>query len=253
MERVNGLYLPDLSYDYLRHRESGIAVVEAQPQYKPQVSNGYRPKGIILNGLVLHLPLYQLLGAKIKSRDSYAHLCTPTGTNWVASGRNFDGLDDWISVPDHTVLDNVGNITVEAWVNPDVLDNGRVLSKRVSGTDTANYIMDDGGAGVIRFRFFNASWRTVTSISAMAAGAWVHLTGTYNLTTLAIYFNGVSDNTAAISNAMVANSAVLSIGADEEGTASFWNGLIGEVRIYNRALSAAEVAHNYAVTRWRYK
>jgi len=39
------------------------------------------------------------------------------------------------------------------------------------------------------------------------------------------------------------NTAPYHIGASEDGTSDFWDGRIDEVRMYNRALSQAEVAN----------
>ena len=47
--------------------------------------------------------------------------------------------------------------------------------------------------------------------------------------------------------------AILQLGAISRGTAELWNGLIDEVRIYNRALTPLEIQHNYLATKWRYQ
>ena len=49
--------------------------------------------------LVLYLPLYQLDGASFMSRDAYGHLGVNYGSTWTPQGRSFDGVDDYVIVP----------------------------------------------------------------------------------------------------------------------------------------------------------
>ena len=69
---------------------------------------------------------------------------------------------------------------------------------------------------------------------------WTHLAGTYNGSTLTLYLNGVSIGTLATTGAITTSTGGLKIGGN-----SLWpewfQGDIDEVRIYNRALSAAEI------------
>jgi hypothetical protein len=66
--------------------------------------------------LVLYLPLWSadLKGDSFYSKDSYAHLCTVTGALWTPQGRHFDGVDDKIAVPYHSVFQITAEVTVEA-------------------------------------------------------------------------------------------------------------------------------------------
>jgi len=69
---------------------------------------------------------------------------TPSGATAVAGvlgrARSFDGVNDYIEVPDNRLLDMTGSITISMWVklDPSATD-GVLLSKRVPGVDTINY------------------------------------------------------------------------------------------------------------------
>jgi hypothetical protein len=69
---------------------------------------------------------------------------------------------------------------------------------------------------------------------------WTHLAATYDGTTLRLYVNGVQAGSRAVSGAIQVSNRPLRIGGN-----SVWGewfaGRIDEVRIYRRALSAAEV------------
>ena len=101
-----------------------------------------------------------------------------------------------------------------------------------------------------------------STISTVSAGAWYHLTHTYNGTTQLFYINGVlaaTYNSAASGNISYdASNTLLAIGADFNGTGYnvgpnvYTNGKMPVVRIYNIALSAAQVLQNYNATKGRF-
>jgi hypothetical protein len=70
--------------------------------------------------------------------------------------------------------------------------------------------------------------------------AWSHLASTYDGATLRLYLNGVLVSSQATAGTLSASSGVLRIGGN--GVWPEWfAGLIDEVRVYNRALSAGEI------------
>ena len=75
------------------------------------------------------------------------------------------------------------------------------------------------------------------SPSALPANTWSHLAFTYNGSVMRLYVNGVE-----VANQTRTGSAVVSTGALKIGGNAIWGewfaGLIDEVRIYNRALTA---------------
>ena len=83
-----------------------------------------------------------------------------------------------------------------------------------------------------------------TNGPAVPLGVWTHLAVTYDGTTLRLYVNGVLRSSTAASGGIAASTAPLRIGGNTvfsvPGT-EYFAGLIDEVRIYNRALSAAEI------------
>src|SRR5262249_8731703 len=79
--------------------------------------------------------------------------------------------------------------------------------------------------------------------SPLSANTWTHLTLTYNGSTLTLYRNGVAVATSTASGTLSPNSGTLQIGASQFG--EYFKGLIDEVRIYNKALSATEIQTIY--------
>jgi hypothetical protein len=74
----------------------------------------------------------------------------------------------------------------------------------------------------------------------LALNAWSHLASTYDGSTLRLYVNGVLVSSTAAAGSLAASSGVLRIGGN--GVWPEWfAGLIDEVRVYNRALTAGEI------------
>jgi len=208
----------------------------------------------VSSNIVLNAPLWQsdLSGSTFTSIDAYAHSCNVSGATWSSSGRSFDGVDDYISVPDSPSLDITEALSIEVWCYPDspastlVLTSKQYLLQLWTGTSKWN----------ARVRDTTPSNKEVINAGAVSS-AHTHLVFAVNGTTgkVSLYQNGVSIGSQDYSPfTMETNNLAFYLGAFNDGVAPslFWDGLIGEVRIYNRALSASEVLQNYNATKWKY-
>ena len=91
------------------------------------------------------------------------------------------------------------------------------------------------GNGMITFRGAT-DVNSSTTISSMI-GSWHQVVGTYDGSTMKIYIDGALEGSTSITNAIHTTAGDIEIGNGDHGTNGF-NGLIDEVRIYNRALSS---------------
>ncbi|MGB9561394.1 MAG: LamG domain-containing protein, partial [bacterium] len=80
-------------------------------------------------------------------------------------------------------------------------------------------------------------------ITSTLNSGWNHIALTYNGTTMKLYINGAQANSQSLSGAITTNSNNLIIGEK-------FTGRIDEVRIYDRALSAAEIRCHYERRRY---
>jgi hypothetical protein len=79
----------------------------------------------------------------------------------------------------------------------------------------------------------------------LASTAWMHVAATSAGGIMRLYINGVQESGDVGGPVIMAtNSLALGIGAQSDGTVLF-QGQIDEARVYNRALSAAEIAQHY--------
>ena len=167
-----------------------------------------------------------------------------SGATW-STGRNggalaFDGVDDWVTVDDNPLLD-VTRLTVSAWIRPTVRTPWMtVLMKEAPDTLAyALYANNDASrpAGEI---LVNGVIRIATGTAAIATNAWTHLAYTYDGANMRMYVNGVLVRTVARTGNITASTGPLRIGGNEVW-GEFFTGLIDDVRVYNRALTLAEV------------
>ena len=105
------------------------------------------------------------------------------------------------------------------------------------------------------FEVYTTSLITTTRTTpSTSQNTWYHLVGTYDGTDAKLYINGEVKGTAIGSGNIRVSTTNVYIGQWGDGTARF-NGLIDEVRIYNRALTAAEISdlyNNYGYTTTAY-
>jgi len=220
------------------------------PKAKYASHNGYDPYGFSTNGLVLYLPLWALKGTAFRSVDAYRHTCTVTGTTWGPTGRYYDGGLNAVMVPDRAVLDITTVISIEMWVRfDDVAATENLIHKR-SGNIISNYSMWHI-ANELYIAFYtppNVGHTHITVGLGMANNTWYHIVGIIDCVNdkVYIYVNGVSELDEAEAADMVADNNNVYIGYY---SGSEHTGYIGEVRIYNRALSAGEILHNYNATK----
>jgi len=153
---------------------------------------------------------------------------------------SFDGTSSWVSVADAPSLDLTYGITIEAWVNPAASTGWRevVLKEVPGGLSYALYAENNGSrpAGFIH----STTDKGVNGTSALPLNTWSHLAMTYDGTTMRIYINGVQAGSGAVTGSAATSNSPLRIGGNSIW-GEYFRGLIDEVRIYNRALSATEI------------
>ncbi len=162
----------------------------------------------------------------------------------IGSALYFDGIDDVITVPNSNSLGLSSSFTLSAWVNPASAFNDfrSIVAKNDSYylyASSAGFCGDGAPFGYGE----NRPLATVCQPFPLPANTWTHLALTYSGSNLTLYRNGVAVNTASASGTLPASSGNLQIGGSQFG--EYFNGLIDELRIYNTALSSAEIQNKY--------
>lgn len=147
-------------------------------------------------------------------------------------------LGSFVEVPNDASLQMSSGLTIDAWINQDTL-GGRIVDK-ITAFSNDGYILDMFGANVRLIIGGN----DVTSTDRVGNGLWTHVAATYNAADgqMAIYINGLPSGSKNIGpGAIPSNALPLRIGADSEG-GSLFVGKMDEPRIFDRALTATEIA-----------
>jgi hypothetical protein len=161
----------------------------------------------------------------------------------------FDGVNGSAIVPDSPSLRLTNQLTIEAWINPRSTNSDQpILSKLSYATGNNGYQL--AFAYDVLYGQFNSPgqpWPSsrVTYGGPIAPNVWQHVAFTYDHSAMVLYFNGLPVATNVIGPATIAtSSSTLCIGGNE-GNPVYFDGLIDEPSVYNRALSASEVAAIY--------
>ena len=131
-------------------------------------------------------------------------------------------------------------MTLEAWVNPSTVTSAwrDVIYK---GNDNY-YLMgtSNNGGAVAGGGTFGGANANVYAPAALPTNTWSHIAVTYDGATLRLYVNGTLVSSQARTGAISTSTNPLQIGGDSI-YGQFFQGAIDEVRIYNRALTQAEI------------
>lgn len=135
------------------------------------------------------------------------------------------------------------NISIELWFCPKQEINGYAaypISKWTSTSD-ANYVMYyfGKGSGLSRYICFYANaggvWQQVSPSCQLTTNQWYHIVWTYNSVSGGnLYVNGSTQGSPTGSGALATNNASVLVG-------QCINGLIDEVKVYNRILTSTDI------------
>jgi hypothetical protein len=159
-----------------------------------------------------------------------------------------DGNNDYISTP---IFNLTSPVTVSVWVKNVAVD-GIVMGAAGPGIGYGNgeYIFSLNGSS-LTIQGNNSGFKTF-QVPQYNLNEWVHLTMTRDVgNNMRVYLNGIgsTSNPQNYSNTLQTNQ----IGRYSNFTNQYIvKGSIGEVKIYNRALSASEVLQNYNASKKRY-
>jgi hypothetical protein len=205
------------------------------------VSNSAPPP----SGLVAAWGFNEGSGSSVADASGKGHVGTLSSTSWSAAGKfggalSFNGSSSWVTVADASDLDFSSALTLEAWVRPSVLSGWRTVlfKERPGGIVYSLYANQSAGRPV--GQVWLGSELNAVGPAALGLNAWSHVASTYDGSTLRLYVNGALVSSTAVSGTLAASSGVLRIGGN--GVWGEWfAGLIDEVRVYNRALTAGEI------------
>ena len=177
------------------------------------------------------------------------------GTKVSRPAMTFNGSSQYVLFTDAAAL-KPSQITLSAWIYITQNPSGAYYIVERPKNTYSSYILEVDGNGKLNFNIgytdSNPYIKTLVSSGALSLNTWHHVAGTYDLTNMFVYIDGVPTSTSFSSGILYNNSSsgatgprigVHDNGSGQSGT--FFNGSINDVRIYNRALSALEIRAIY--------
>ncbi len=174
-----------------------------------------------------------------------------TGATWTASGRygsalTFNGTSNTVTVNDAPTLDLTNGMTIEAWVYPTTISGWRtVLMKETSGGLAWTLYGNDNASHPAMTVNTGGSDQALAGVQQLAANTWTHVASTYDGATLRLFVNGTQVSSRALTGNLIVTTGALRIGGNAVW-GEYFAGRIDDVRIYNRALTAAEIQSDLA-------
>lgn len=168
----------------------------------------------------------------------------------------FDGTDDYVVVPDNSLLDIAGDKTLGCWVNLGSNPGGICIAGKVSNSALGMalaYSWDSKGFQAIAWNSTNSP--QLDKDLNRDINKWVYVVAVQSSTTRWIYALdsiGVRSASGTGGTNSWNNNVSFTIGSTSEGYYVPANTKISNVLVYNRALSATEVLQNYNATKTRF-
>jgi chitodextrinase len=168
------------------------------------------------------------------------------GTSWSTQGRygsalSFNGTNGQVRVADSASLDLTTAMTLSAWIRPAASQNGwRTILQRQTDAYFLNAGNSDGPLRPSGGGTFGGNTQYLSGPTASPVNAWTYVAFTYDGTTQRLYINGTQVASRATTGVVETTDNPLWIGGNSP-YGEYFNGLIDEVRVYNRALTQADV------------
>jgi fibronectin type 3 domain-containing protein len=194
-----------------------------------------------VSGLVAAYSFGEGSGSTVADASGAGNAGIIVGATWTAAGRFgsalvFNGTNAKVTVPNASSLQLTTGMTLEAWVNPSVITSAW---RDVIYKDVDNYYLMATSTNASR-PVAGGTFAEAIGATALPVNAWTHLATTYDKVTLRLYINGVQVASTAAAGAIATSTNPLTIGGDATW-GQYFGGVIDEVRVYNVALTAAQI------------
>jgi hypothetical protein len=162
-------------------------------------------------------------------------------TGQVGGALELDGAGDYVDCGNDATFDITAELTLAVWVNANDMLNGQHNCWLGKG-DNAYAIKHQSG-NYIEFFIYDGAWNSAqysTNLTSLN-GEWHHMAGTYDGSQLRFYLDGQLEVTLAHASTIGTATHPVTIGENSQATGRFFDGLIDDARIYNKALTLEEI------------
>ena len=160
----------------------------------------------------------------------------------------FDGVDDYISIPNSASLQFTTSLTIEGWVKLDSFGTGSdvdiVLRKGEGNPNDYQLAINDQ---LLALTIEENDGQGLNSFTSFSANTWYYVAGTWNGSTRKVFVNGSEDRSGSKTGNIIPDTRAIYIGG-RSGT-DLSDGIVDEVRASNTNRSAAWIKASYETER----
>jgi hypothetical protein len=219
-------------------------------------------ESVIQQGLLLHLNAgvnhsYPGSGGVVYDTSQYSHYGNLNNTTYSTDGSGsivFNGTNAYGSITNTANLRPTSELTICMWIKATSITSGwnRLFGHDPYTSGGPLIFLESGGTLIRALHYPNGTEVRCNTDYPISTSVWTHAVFTFKTgDAIRSYFNGTASTTASLS------SGTFSVNSSDPflfGTAgaSWYNGKISTIRMYNRALSAGEVSINFNAERTRH-
>lgn len=202
---------------------------------------GYGPAAWY-EGLIGYWPLDEGVGQSSMDFSTLGHDATVLGDpvwtfGFTTPALDLDGTGDAVEIPAFAEADTPPELTIAAWIRTDAPAGWRsILDKRDAQADGYDLYVDPSG-----LPFLRVGNQTLTGTTPVNDGQWRHVAGTYDGNTLALYVDGRIETSATVGAIAIDTTGPVLVGENWARGNSYFDGIVDEVRLYDRGLPASQV------------
>jgi Concanavalin A-like lectin/glucanases superfamily len=229
--------------------------------------------GGIKDGLVLYLDAttsllsssYGVAGDNTNWNTAFGNynptlINSPIYTGSFGGCINFNGTNQYVSIPRGGGLNNSSAYTIEVWVKWNGIQSkspltiwGPICGRQYNGTNSQNIIGLNGanptGSKIV---YFSTNYYYLTGSSNVGLNTWNYVSIVFSSGKSNIYKNGIFENSGSGGGTFDNTGIVLSLGAWIDDGNTYASCSIGSLSIYNRALSLNEITTSYSGSKGRF-
>ena len=164
----------------------------------------------------------------------------PPAMNPPGNALDFDGSDDYVSLPNESNFDFTDSMTIAAWIKVDAFDEDwqAIISK---GGDDSWRLQRYGSTNHIDFGTSGLSNQDLEGTTDVNDGNWHYIAGVFDGSAKYIYVDGNLDASARVTGTIATTNDPVEIGANSQHSDRNFDGLIDEVRIWNVARTQNQI------------
>jgi len=166
-------------------------------------------------------------------------------TGQYGNGVDLDGTDDYLSVSSTDTLNITGPITIALWIKTAGAQGGGDYRGIIDKGSSQSYSLLTGSGSGRDLSFYLKNNEVIETGEILSDNVWQHVVVTWDGSQAYMFLDGDIIDTGTYTGSVISNSTDVGIGGYGFNGCCTFDGLMDEVRIYNRALSPAEVQKLY--------